>query len=66
MALNYREMSIVNTISKIFSLYLRNKLNTWCELEYKFTDVQFGFRDKRSTIDAIFILHTIILKVLAA
>jgi hypothetical protein len=41
---------------------LRNRINTWCEHENIFTENQFGFRDGRSTNDAIFILHSIIQK----
>ena len=52
-------------MGKIFSLALRNRLNSWCEQENVFHDTQFGFRDNCSTTDAIFLLHTIIQKVLA-
>jgi hypothetical protein len=63
---NYRGITIINVISKIFSLLLRNRLNKWCEHENVFCENQFGFRDNRSTSDAIFLLHTIIQKVLHA
>ena len=62
---NYRRITLVNITAKIFSLVLRNRINTWCENEHIFTDTQFGFRDGHSTIDAIFILHSIIQKVLS-
>ena len=61
---NYRGITIVNTLSKIFSLLLRNRLNNWVENEACLNDVQFGFRDGRSTADAIFNLHSLIQKVL--
>jgi hypothetical protein len=57
---NYRGITLVNIIAKIFSLCLRNRINKWCENENVFNPLQFGFRDKRSTTDCIFILHTII------
>ena len=45
---------------------MRNRLNKWCETEHIFNDYQFGFRDKRSTADAIFILHATIQKILSS
>lgn len=62
---NYRAITIVNTLSKIFSLTLRNRLNKWSENESILNDVQFGFRDRRSTTDAIFILHSLIQKIIS-
>ena len=62
---NYRGITLVNVTSKIFSLLLRNRLNNWSETNNVFTDCQFGFRDGRSTTDAIFLLHSVIQKVLA-
>jgi hypothetical protein len=52
-------------MAKIFSLALRNRLNKWCENQEVFSDMQFGFRNHRSTADCVFILHSIIKKVLA-
>ena len=62
---NYRGISLINSMSKIFSLCLRNRLNHWCETEQVLNDSQFGFRDKRSTVDCVFILNSIIQKVLS-
>ena len=62
---NYRDITLVNVTSKIFSLLMRNGLNNWSEKNNVFTDCQFGFRDGRSTTDAIFLLHSVIQKVLA-
>ena len=62
---NYRVITLVNVIAKIFSLTLRNRMNKWCETEHIFNDYQFGFRDKRSTADAVFILHATIQKILS-
>ena len=64
-ALNYRGITIINCMSKIFSLTLRNRLNKWSENTNTLSDAQFGFRDGRSTADAVFILHSIIQKVLS-
>ena len=62
---NYRGITIINVIAKIFSLVLRNRINKWCEETETLNNLQFGFRDERSTADCIFILHSIIQKVLA-
>lgn len=62
---NYRGITWVNIIGKIFSLLLRNRINKWCEDKNILNDSQFGFREGRSTCDAIFVLHTIIQKVLS-
>ena len=61
----YRGITLVNITAKMFSLVLRNRLNEWCESNNVFSDCQFGFRDGHSTTDAVFILHSIIQKVLA-
>ena len=62
---NYRGITLVNTMGKIFSLILRNRINNWCESESVFNDSQYGFREGRSTADAIFVLHSVIQKVLS-
>ena len=51
---------------KLVSLCLRNRLNAWCETENVFNDNQYGFQDKRSTVDCAFILYSIIQKMLAS
>ena len=62
---NYRGITIIHVIVKHFSLVLRNRINKWCEETETLNNLQFGFRDERSTADCIFILHSIIQKVLA-
>ena len=62
---NYRGITLVNSLAKIFSLCLRNRLNKHCENYDVLTDLQFGFRDRKSTVDCIFILHCLIQNVLS-
>ena len=62
---NYRGITLIDIMAKIFSLTLRNRINKWCESDNVFNDSQYGFRDNRSTTDAIFLLHAIIQKVLS-
>ena len=63
-ASNYRGITLINVMAKIFSLLLRNRLNKWCENNEVFSDAQFGFRDNRSTTDCVFLLHSIIQNIL--
>ena len=51
-------------MAKIFSLALRNRLNTWCESEHVFNESQFGFRNNHSTTDCVYLLHSIIQNIL--
>ena len=61
---NYRGAMLISAFAKLFSLVLRNRLNSWCENNDKFNEFQFGFRDGRSTSDCIFILHSLTERVL--
>lgn len=61
---NYRGITLVSCFSKIFTGVLNNRLNKWAESNDVLSDSQFGFRKGRSTIDAIFVLNSIIQKVL--
>lgn len=63
---NYRGITLMSSIAKIFSLCLRNRLNKWCEQNELFNQSQFGFRDKKSTTDCVYILHSIIQKIFAS
>ena len=44
----------------MFSIILNCRLTKWSESNHKFDDSQFGFRFDHSTIDAIFILQSLI------
>ena len=59
---NYRGITLNNIISKIYSQILLNRLTKWSNLYSKIIDNQFGFQKNKSTIDCIFLLHSIILK----
>ena len=61
----YRGITLVNTMAKLFSLCLTNRLNKYCESDHFFTDLQFGFREKKGTVGCFYILHCIIQKCLA-
>ena len=62
---NYRGISLVSCFGKLFTGVLNNRILKW-EKEYNvLTDAQFGFRNGLSTVDAIFVLQTLINKTLS-
>ena len=50
---NYRGIMLISAFAKLFSLVLRNHLNSWCEDNDKLSEFQIGFLDGRSTSDCI-------------
>ena len=59
---NYRPISLTPIISKLFEKVLKNQIYAHFEDNKLFTDSQFGFRQGRSTSDAINVLVNQILK----
>ena len=59
---NYRGISLLCVMSKIFASILTSRLREWIELENKVCPEQAGFRTQHSTIDHIYTLHAMILK----
>ena len=57
---NYRGISLLSIISKVFTAVLNKRLYTWAENEEKISKEQAGFRKGYSTIDHIFTLVSII------
>jgi hypothetical protein len=57
---NYRGISIVSNLGKLFTSILNRRLLEWSNNNDVITDAQFGFRPGYSTTDAIFALHSII------
>ena len=57
---NYRPITLLNVVYKIFSILIDNRLTKI--VESKLEDCQMGFRPNRSTIDNIFIVRQIIKK----
>ena len=63
-AKNYRGITVSNILSKIYSQILLNRLTKWSEKHEFLCKNQFGFQKGKSTSDCIYILHSIITKVL--
>ena len=57
---NYRGITLVSCFGKIFSSILNDRLQNWATANSANTDAQFGFKSKHSTVDAIFILNSLI------
>lgn len=57
---NYRGITLLSTIGKLFTRILNNRLNKWAEEYNVYVEAQAGFRKHMSTIDNIFILNSLI------
>ena len=57
---NYRGITLINTLSKMYSHILNNRLLNWASENNKISDCQ----KNKSTVDCIFIFHSIISKIL--
>ena len=57
---NYRGITLLSTLGKLFSRVLNNRLIAWAEQYEVYIEAQAGFRKGMSTTDNIFVLHGII------
>ena len=57
---NYRRITLLSVVGKLFTRVLNNRLNKWAESYGIYVDAQYGFRKERSTVYCIFILHQLI------
>lgn len=57
---NYRGLSLMNTLCKIFNTILLNRLTEWVENNNVLIEFQAGFRKHYSTVDNIFNLVNIV------
>ena len=61
---NYRGITLSNVLAKIFSHILLKRINKWSDEQEKINDNQFSFQKSKSTVDCIFVLSSIISKVI--
>ena len=59
---NYRGISLINCVAKMFSAILNNRLTLL--MKDKYSNSEFGFRENHRTSDSLFILKTLINKYL--
>lgn len=59
-ASNYRGITLLPIMGKLFTAVLRDRLLYWAELNDKLCESQFGFRQGRRTTDALFVITTAI------
>ena len=57
---NYRGITLVSCIGKLFTNILNSRLNEWAEENDIYSESQYGFRQNRSTSDCLFVLHGLI------
>ena len=61
---NYRGITLNSILSKVYSQIIYNRLKLWNEKNDNINNCQFGYQKNKNTVDCIFILHSIIAKVL--
>ena len=57
---NYRGITLLSIIGKLFTRILNNRLNDWAEEYNIYVEAQAGFRKCMGTVDNIFILNNLI------
>lgn len=60
---NYRPITLLSSLSKLFTAILCKRLTQWATDRKIFTEAQFGFRPTYSTTDASFTLNLFISKI---
>ena len=61
---NYRGISLMDSICKIFMHVLNTRLTEWCDFNNVIDEAQAGFWKKYSTTDNIFVLMSLVQKYL--
>ncbi|MCG7875034.1 MAG: reverse transcriptase domain-containing protein [Candidatus Thiodiazotropha endolucinida] len=57
---NYRGITLLSCVGKLFTRILNNRLYEWGENYNVFIEAQAGFRKEMSTVDNVFVLHGLI------
>ena len=61
---NYRGITLLSCLGKLFTRILNKRLNDWAELNSLYVEAQAGFRSGMGTVDNIFVLHALLTKFL--
>ena len=57
---NYRGITLLSTLGKLFTKILNVRLTKWAEKYNVYIEAQAGFRQNMSTVDNVFIIHGLI------
>lgn len=57
---NYRGITLLSTLGKLFTKVLNDRLTIWAETYNVYIEAQAGFRQNMGTTDNIFVLHSVI------
>ena len=57
---NYRGISLLSSLAKLFCSILNDRISTWAEENHILSDTQLGFRRGNRTSDALKIIHNLI------
>ena len=58
--LNYRGISLLSCICKLYSSVINNRLSSYCDCNKLIEEEQNGFRPSRSCLDHVFVLSSVI------
>ena len=61
---NYRGISLLSVLGKVFAYILNRRLTLWADANNKIAEEQGGFRSGYSTMDNIFVLYAVVQKYL--
>ncbi len=61
---NYRGITLLSTLGKLFTRVINNRLTEWAEEYHIYVESQAGFRSGMGTTDNIFVLHNLITHIL--
>jgi hypothetical protein len=57
---NYRGITLLSSLGKLFTKILNNRLTSWAESYAVYIEAQSGFRAGMGTVDNVFVLHALI------
>ena len=57
---NYRGITLLSTLGKLFTWVINNRLESWAEEYGVYIEAQYGFRKRRGTVDCIFVLSQLV------
>jgi hypothetical protein len=60
-----RGITLMSVFGKLFSLVLSRRLQKWADANDELAQYQFGFQAGKSTVDCVFIMYGIIVKLLS-